>query len=85
MKAEWLPCWESERRMPAFANPQLASRQHNPFGAGKYLWGNVPAIDVLNMAQNEGIDYTRDIAILFAGRSCSCFRPNPESNLSHHT
>jgi hypothetical protein len=40
---------------------------HNPFGQGIYPWGNVPAIDVLNLAQNEGNDHCPNIAILFAG------------------
>lgn len=40
---------------------------HNPFGPGIYPWGNVPAIDALNLAQNEGHDSCSNIAILFAG------------------
>jgi len=52
---------------PAWAKGDAATNLHNPFGAGKYLWGNVPAIDVLRLEQNEGEDYTGNIALLFAG------------------
>jgi hypothetical protein len=69
MKADWRPGWEIEGRTPAFALTQQASNQHNPFGKGLYLWGNVPAIDGLNLSQNEGSNYTEDLEILFAGRS----------------
>jgi hypothetical protein len=40
---------------------------HNPYGAEKYLWGNVPALDVLKLAENEGAEYAEDISLLFAG------------------
>lgn len=38
------------------------------FGARKYLWGNVPAIDVIRMGQNEGVDFQGPINLLFAGK-----------------
>lgn len=63
MSNNWRPCWETENRRPALAK----TIHHNPFGQGIYPWGNVPAIDVLNLAQNEGNDLYPDIAILFAG------------------
>ncbi|KAI1761311.1 hypothetical protein GGR53DRAFT_469458 [Hypoxylon sp. FL1150] len=37
------------------------------FGARKYLWGNIPAIDVIQMGQNEGVDFQGPINLLFAG------------------
>lgn len=37
------------------------------FGATKYLWGNVPAFDVLELGSNEGEEYEGDLRILFAG------------------
>lgn len=37
------------------------------FGETKYLWGNVPAFDILNMASNEGENYANDLRLLFAG------------------
>ncbi len=38
-----------------------------PFGGMKYLWGNVLAIDVLQLGSNEREDYQKDIRLLFAG------------------
>ena len=40
------------------------------FGKGKYLWGNMPAIDVLRIERNEGRDFGGDLWLLFAGK-CS--------------
>lgn len=45
---------------------------HNSYGAEKYLWGNVPAFDMLKLVQNEGVGYAKDILLLFAGKSCYC-------------
>jgi len=46
-----------------------ASRNwHNPYGNNKYLWGNVFAIDVLQLKQNEGHHYHQCLALLFAGK-----------------
>jgi hypothetical protein len=33
------------------------------------LWGNVPAIDILRLPDNEGAGYSDDIELLFAGQS----------------
>lgn len=43
-------------------------RGHNPFGGAKYLWGNTPAIDVVNLERNEGLDFKDDLYLLFAGK-----------------
>lgn len=37
-------------------------------GREKYLWGNVPAIDVLQLENNEGLSYDKDLRLLFAGK-----------------
>ena len=37
------------------------------FGNLTYLWGNMPAFDVLNIQKNEGRSYAKDIDMLFAG------------------
>lgn len=37
------------------------------YGANKYLWGNVPALDILNTKQNEGDKLGQKLALLFAG------------------
>ncbi|KAF5679612.1 monoterpene epsilon-lactone hydrolase [Fusarium heterosporum] len=36
------------------------------FGVNKYLWGNIPALDVLRLAANEGEDYDKKLNLLFA-------------------
>jgi hypothetical protein len=70
IKFSWRPAWDRENRAPAWSNGAAAINLHNPFGAAdKYLWGNVPAIDVLQLGQNEGIQHADDIALLFAGKS----------------
>lgn len=65
MKAEWKPDWATTGRTPAFVGngPPLVM-----FGGNKYLWGNVPAIDVLQLAKNEGDNYDQDLHLLFAGK-----------------
>ena len=41
------------------------------FGHLNYLWGNMPAIDVLNLGKNEGLNYEKDINLCYAGESFS--------------
>ena len=69
MKDTWRPSWVVEARQPAFITsemegPLVGSISH---GRQKYLWGNVPAIDLLNLQRNEGVDYAEDLRLLFAG------------------
>lgn len=66
-KSSWLPAWDRENFAAAWATGDAATRMHNAFGGTKYLWGNVPATDVLRLEQNEGIQHAEDIALLFAG------------------
>lgn len=70
LKSNWRPCWEREGHTPAFATPQQARNLHNPFGETKYLWGNVPAVDVINLEHNEGRGFTGNFSVLFAGELC---------------
>lgn len=37
------------------------------FGGKKFLWGNIPALDVLQLGLNEGDDYEGQLSLLFAG------------------
>ena len=37
-------------------------------GGLNYLWGNIAAIDILNIARNEGSAYSKDIDLCFAGK-----------------
>ncbi|KAL9041133.1 MAG: hypothetical protein Q9214_004213 [Letrouitia sp. 1 TL-2023] len=69
MKATWKPSWVAEARKPAFIGDD--DEKAYPFdavscGRQKYLWGNVPALDVLNLQQNEGADFSEDLRLLFA-------------------
>ena len=68
-KLNWRPARERECREPAWTTASAARNWHNPFGGGKYLWGNTPAIDILQMRNNEGSSYEKDIALLFADQS----------------
>ncbi|KAL2833788.1 hypothetical protein BDW59DRAFT_156589 [Aspergillus cavernicola] len=61
-KATWQPAWVLENRMPAFIGQGLGES----FGDRKYLWGNVPAFDVLQLESNEGDQYSNDLRVLFA-------------------
>lgn len=64
LKERYVPQWEVENRMPAFAKgPPLAS-----FGSLQYLWGNVPALDILKVKHNEGDEAieNQSLALLFA-------------------
>ncbi|OBT41478.1 hypothetical protein VE00_07576 [Pseudogymnoascus sp. WSF 3629] len=65
-KDKWSPAYYREGRKPAWEIGAAASNFHNRFGGQKYLWGNTPAMDVLNLEQNEGLNYADDIALLFA-------------------
>ncbi|KAH9225123.1 hypothetical protein K456DRAFT_1776129 [Colletotrichum gloeosporioides 23] len=62
-RESWQPGWVLENRAPAFIGngpPQVT------YGAGKYLWGNVPAFDVLRLSANEGVSYDEQLRLLFA-------------------
>ncbi|KPM34923.1 hypothetical protein AK830_g11652 [Neonectria ditissima] len=61
-KKAWKPSWVLEKRTPAFVRPGIGEQ----FGGKKYLWGNVPALDILQLESNEGHGYTGDLRILFA-------------------
>lgn len=52
-----------ECRDPVFKYDQEPKR----LGTIRYLWGNMPSIDVLQLSSNEGVDYSKDLNILFAG------------------
>ncbi|KAK7539554.1 uncharacterized protein J3D65DRAFT_666267 [Phyllosticta citribraziliensis] len=62
MKATWIPDPEPQEPVGPcmFGNPLDVLRQM------KHLWGNIPAIDVLKLEQNEGPSYGKDIGLLFA-------------------
>ncbi|GIK06628.1 hypothetical protein Aspvir_002278 [Aspergillus viridinutans] len=61
-KKTWQPAWVLENRKPSFIAEGLGEQ----FGMKKYLWGNIPAFDVLRLGSNEGEEYGGVIRILFA-------------------
>jgi len=71
MKDNWVPAWVIEKRTPGFLVPPGSnqSSEGNTSGTNKYLWGNMPAIDILNLHANEGMGYEQDLTLLFAGMS----------------
>jgi hypothetical protein len=82
MKPEWKPDWATAGRSPAFvgdSGPPVVM-----FGGNKHLFGNVFAIDVLQLAKNEGDSYDKDIKLLFAGKSNIQLRPEIFLELLDH-
>ncbi|KAF2797239.1 hypothetical protein K505DRAFT_358599 [Melanomma pulvis-pyrius CBS 109.77] len=64
LKESFQPEWIIKNYIPAFiGGPPL-----NPFGNTEYFWGNVPALDLLNVKDNEGDKdiINRDLSLLFA-------------------
>ncbi|RYN61655.1 hypothetical protein AA0119_g12851 [Alternaria tenuissima] len=65
MKGTWEPEWYRSGYQPAFVGEgsQLAM-----FGNKKYLWGNMPAIDILQLQHNESksCETSQDFNLLFA-------------------
>jgi hypothetical protein len=68
LSKDWKPRWAVEEREPHFVGadgPVMTA-----FGADypRYLWGNVPAIDFLRIAHNEGVDAStnKDFNLAFA-------------------
>ncbi|PPQ79343.1 hypothetical protein CVT26_007458 [Gymnopilus dilepis] len=68
---DWKPIWIREGRQPMFiANETLeeesARRFSEGWSLGVSLWGNMPAIDVLNLPLNEN-DFKKDYHLAFIG------------------
>jgi len=73
VKDTWRPKWFWERRDPSFISYNDGVVQV-PHGANKYLWGNVPAVDIVKLKDNEGVHHGEALDILFAGRCLPSFR-----------
>ncbi|KAL6354456.1 hypothetical protein LRP88_11791 [Fusarium phalaenopsidis] len=58
----WVPSWSVEGRQPTFGQEGYVA----PFATHKNIWGDVPALDILKLDQNEGVQYYKDLALLFA-------------------
>jgi hypothetical protein len=61
-KETWTPNWALQNRTPAFVGGGIGVS----FGGKKFLWGNVPALDVLRLDSNEGDQYQGQLSLLFA-------------------
>ncbi|KAL8358182.1 hypothetical protein RB598_002789 [Gaeumannomyces tritici] len=70
LKAGWQPGWAKEGRPPSFLTFLTNGGRQSlvpPFGSPKkYLWGNVPAIDVVKLQSNEGTGFKQGLDMLFA-------------------
>ncbi|KKA28146.1 hypothetical protein TD95_000989 [Thielaviopsis punctulata] len=59
---KWAPSWEGDRKPPFYTdNPELATCT----GLEKQLWGETPAIDILELRKNEGVQWKQDLSLLF--------------------
>ncbi len=67
MKASWQPEWWKENRKPTFYDEDRSVPSSGDGGRSKYYFGNVPAIDIVQLEANEGATYDRELNILFAG------------------
>lgn len=47
----------------------MGSEPFVKFGVHKYLWGNVPAVDFVKLADNEGVSFAGPLNLLFAGEA----------------
>ncbi|KIM26468.1 hypothetical protein M408DRAFT_72721 [Serendipita vermifera MAFF 305830] len=70
---DWAPDWIKEKRYPVFSPDETQSLPSldlstgiAPVGLGQSLWGNIPAMDLFNLRNNEGLAYQKDLSILFA-------------------
>jgi hypothetical protein len=76
MSPSWQPAWVTEKRSPAFVTG-ADEPDHIAFGnlgmfGGNYLWGNIPAINCLQVARNEGERApSMDFKLCFAGEPSS--------------
>jgi len=62
-KETWNPDWVLENRKPAFVRGGIGASS----GGKCFLWGNIPALDILQLGLNEGDDYRGKLRLLFAG------------------
>ncbi|KAL2815217.1 hypothetical protein BDW59DRAFT_166890 [Aspergillus cavernicola] len=60
-KTTWQPDWVSKGHIPKITWEDLEI----PHDAKSYLWGNVPALDVLQLRSHEGEMYDKDLRLLF--------------------
>jgi hypothetical protein len=66
MKKDWQPAWVAEKRLPDF---EYTDAQKALWQTKKDFWGDVPAIDLVQLGANEGEEYQNDLRLLLAGAS----------------
>lgn len=66
----WRPSWEAEKRKPGYISATNAINTFPvAFGGGKTPWGDFPALDMLQIEKNEGVEnMSQDFRVLFAGK-----------------
>ncbi|KIK98607.1 hypothetical protein PAXRUDRAFT_133868 [Paxillus rubicundulus Ve08.2h10] len=69
---KWKPAWIVEGRVPTFINKanmstaeEFAQRFREKLAIGLSLWGNIPAMDVVNLSNNEK-DSSANLSLAFA-------------------
>ncbi|KAI1632810.1 hypothetical protein F4809DRAFT_655868 [Biscogniauxia mediterranea] len=63
MKPKWVPQWEVEQRKPNFDYDNYHESGRNL--ERKSLWSLPPAIDILKLESNEGVNHEKDLDLLF--------------------
>ena len=83
-KSTWRPQWAQQGHPPTFIgignDPMAPCHAANRFS---WLWGNTPAIDVLNLARNEGSCFGGGFNICFAGKLDSTLHLSNLNPLRH--
>ncbi|KAH8681939.1 hypothetical protein BX600DRAFT_429841 [Xylariales sp. PMI_506] len=64
MRSRYVPGWIKQGRLPNWISDSEISAE---FGVNQYLWGNMPAVNVITMNEDEGVGTIHhDISLLFA-------------------
>lgn len=64
MRSKYVPGWIKQDRVPSWVSDSGLS---SDFGMNQYLWGNMPAVNILNMEKSENVcDIHRNMDLLFA-------------------
>ena len=66
-KAHKSDCNNTEDRITELARKILLYFASRFFLKKHYYWGNYPAYDGLNLLENEGVDYSSDLKVLYLG------------------
>ena len=50
-------------------------------GGDQYIWGNMPALDMLHVEKNKGPNKDRDYSLLFTGKMVTYYETSLEAKL----